>query len=503
MIGSDQPLISVDLSTFIKTYDIRGLVEEQLTPRVCRALGTAFARVIVEPDGHRAMVLGHDMRDSSPALATAFGEGVRAAGLDVVSIGLCATDQLYFASGTMKCPGAMITASHNPATYNGIKLCRSEAVPLEMATGLALVRDLAQWLLDRGDVHPATAAPPVAATGVLTHRDVLTDYAAYLHSLVDLRGIRPLRVVVDAGNGMAGLTAPAVLGSGGLRDSADPATGTGAVDMIGLYLELDGTFPHHEANPLDPANIVDLQAAVLAQRADLGLAFDGDADRCFVVDERGAAVTASAITALVAAREIEKETARGVPAEQITVVHNSITSRAVPETVTTLGACAVVTKVGHSYVKATMAEHDAVFGGEHSGHYYFRDFWRADTGMLAALHVLAALGHQSANSTMSELAGPYDPYAHSGEINSVVRDPTAAVKRVRQWATQTQPGSFVRDFDGVAISGSDADGGFWTVSVRASNTEPLLRLNVEARDEETMAQVRDSVLAVIVGTVSS
>ncbi len=487
----------VDLSTFIKTYDIRGLVEEQLTPQVCQALGTAFARVIAEPDGHRSIVLGHDMRDSSPMLAQAFADGVRAAGLDVVSIGLCATDQLYFASGTQQCPGAMITASHNPATYNGIKLCRSEAVPLEMASGLALVRDLAQMLLDRGDAHPLASTPPSGTTGAMEHRDVLGGYAAYLHSLVDLRGIRPLRVVVDAGSGMAGLTAPAVLGSG------SSAAGTAAVEMIGLYLELDGTFPHHEANPLDPANIVDLQAAVLAHGADLGLAFDGDADRCFVVDERGAAVTASAITALVAAREIEKETARGVPADQVSVVHNSITSRAVPETVAGLGARAVMTKVGHSYVKATMAEHDAVFGGEHSGHYYFRDFWWADTGMLAALHVLAALGHQGVGSTMSALAAPYHPYAHSGEINSVIKDAASALDRVREWANDTQPEPFVGDFDGLGISGSDADGGFWTVSVRASNTEPLVRLNVEAREQETMRGVRDAVLAVIVGTVSS
>lgn len=491
-IDGDQALKSVDLSAFIKTYDIRGLVDEQLTPQVCHALGSAFARVIAEPDGHRRVVVGHDMRDSSPGLAAAFADGVRAAGLDVVSIGLCATDVLYFASGTLVCPGAMITASHNPASYNGIKLCRSEAVPLEMATGLALVRDLAQWLLDRGGVHPFTLASPCVATGALHHQDVLGDYAAYLHQLVDLGGIRPLRVVVDAGNGMAGLSAPAVLG-----------TVSPALEMIGLYLDLDGTFPHHEANPLDPANIVDLQAAVLAHGADVGLAFDGDADRCFVVDEGGAAITASAITALVASREIENEVARGVPAEEVSVVHNSITSRAVSETVTRMGGRAVMAKVGHSYVKARMAEHDAVFGGEHSGHYYFRDFWRADTGMLAALHVLAALGHQPDGCTMSALAAPYDPYAHSGEINSVVEDAAAALDRVRDWGMGLKPEPFVRLFDGVAVGSSDAAGGFWTVSVRASNTEPLLRLNVEAGDEASMRAVRDAVLAVIVGTVST
>ncbi len=482
---------SVDLATFIKTYDIRGLVDGQLTPEVCQALGSAFARVIAEPDGHGQIVLGHDMRDSSPALATAFADGVRAMGLDVIAIGLCATDVLYYASGTLRCPGAMITASHNPAAYNGIKLCRSEAVPLEMATGLALVRDLAQWLLDRAHIHPLSVASPELVTGALRHQEVLGDYAAYLHGLVDLDGSRPLRVVVDAGNGMAGLSAPAVLG------------GTPALEMIGLYLDLDGTFPNHEANPLDPANLVDLQAAVLAHQADLGLAFDGDADRCFVVDEQGIAVTASAITALVAAREIEKEVAAGVPAGEVRVVHNSITSRAVPETVAQLGGRAVMAKVGHSYIKASMAEHDAVFGGEHSGHYYFRDFWRADTGMLAALHVLAALGQQPDGSTMSSLAAPYDPYATSGEINSVVEDAVAALERVRGWASKVKPQPLVRDFDGVFVSSGDAGEGFWSVSVRASNTEPLLRLNVEAGDEDTMCGIRDAVLAVIVGTVSS
>lgn len=487
----DEALRSVDLSEFIKTYDIRGLVDEQLTPEVCQALGSAFARVIAEPDGHREIVLGHDMRDSSPVLATAFADGVQAAGLDVISIGLCATDVLYYASGTLRCPGAMITASHNPAAYNGIKLCRSEAVPLEMATGLALVRDLAQWLLDRGDIHPFGVASPAPATGALLHQEVLGDYAAHLHRLVDLGEIRPLRVVVDAGNGMAGLTAPAVLGA------------VPAVEMIGLYLDLDGTFPHHEANPLDPANLVDLQAAVLTHDADLGLAFDGDADRCFVVDERGVAVTASAITALVAAREIAKEVAAGVPAGEVSVVHNSITSRAVPETVARLGGRAVVAKVGHSYIKASMAEHDAVFGGEHSGHFYFRDFWRADTGMLAALHVLAALGDLSSDATMSGLAGPYDPYATSGEINSVVEDTSAALRRVRHWASQLRPPPVVKDFDGIHVGTADTGGGFWSVSVRASNTEPLLRLNVEATDETTMGAVRDAVLGVIVGTVSS
>ncbi len=480
---------SIDLSTFIKAYDVRGLVETQLTEQVCRALGAAFAQVIVLPDGHREVVIGHDMRDSSPGLTAAFSAGVRAAGVNAVHIGLCATDQLYFASGTYACPGAMITASHNPAAYNGIKMCRSHAVPLGTDTGLHPVRDIAQWMLDRGDVHPQAMSATGDTSGTLTEQDVLGDYAAYLHSLVDLTDIRPLRVVVDAGNGMGGLTAPAVL---------EPLA---AIDMIGLYLELDGTFPNHEANPLEPANLVDLQHAVREHKADLGLAFDGDADRCFVVDERGEPVTASAITALVAAREIAQEMRGGRPAADVTVVHNTISSRAVSETVRGLGARAMVANVGHSYVKAQMAAHDAVFGGEHSGHYYFRDFWRADTGMLAALHVLAALGTAPDGVTMSMLTEPYDPYFHSGEINSTVSDAGAATAAVVAWGS-ADPGVGVTKVDGVSLVADGDDGHFWTVSVRASNTEPLLRLNVESDSESTMVRVRDEVLAVILSTVT-
>lgn len=483
-------MTAIDLSTFIKAYDVRGLVETQLTEQVCRALGAAFAQVVVLPDGHRQVAIGHDMRDSSPALATAFAAGAQASGVDVVNIGLCATDQLYFASGTLACPGAMITASHNPAAYNGIKMCRSHAVPLGTDTGLHLVRDMAQWILDRSDVHPEMMTPAAGREGTLTERDTLSGYAAYLHSLVDLSAIRPLRVVVDAGNGMGGLTAPAVLSS------------VAAIDMVGLYLDLDGAFPNHEANPLEPANIVDLQHAVRAQRADLGLAFDGDADRCFVVDERGEPVTASAITALVAAREIAKERRAGVLAANISVVYNTISSRAVPQTVRGLGARAVVAKVGHSYVKAEMAAQDAVFGGEHSGHYYFRDFWRADTGMLAALHVLAALGGAAEGVTMSGLTDPYDPYVHSGEINTVARDTVAALAAVRVWGS-LDPDVFVSELDGLSLVKDSTDGHFWSVSVRASNTEPLLRLNVESDEESTMTRVRDEVLAQIMSTVTA
>jgi phosphomannomutase len=477
--------VSVRLSDFIKAYDVRGLVPEQLDAGVCEALGSAFAQVVVLPEAAAGMVVGHDMRDSSPGLVAAFAEGARRHGVDVTLIGLCSTDGLYYASGSMGLPGAMFTASHNPAAYNGIKLCRAGARPVGLDSGLAEVRDLAQWLLDRGEVHERAAT---GRPGTTTVRDLLGDYADYLHSLVDLTGGRRLTVVIDAGNGMAGLTVPAVLQREGLP-----------LDVVPLYFELDGTFPHHEANPLDPANLVDLQRAVLEHGADLGLAFDGDADRCFVVDEQGRLVTASAVTALVAEREIDRDVASGVPAGEVSVVHNLICSRSVAETIERLGARAVRTRVGHSYIKAQMAEHEAVFGGEHSGHYYFREFWYADTGMLAAMHVLAALGED--DRPLSAMVAPYDPYVASGEINSVVEDTVAATERVRRWGL-AQDGVVAEDLDGLMLTRRDRPS--WWVSLRPSNTEPLLRLNVEAEDTATMERLRDQVLDLVrVGTVAS
>ncbi|WP_122262338.1 phosphomannomutase/phosphoglucomutase [Ornithinimicrobium cerasi] len=470
-------MTAVRLADFVKAYDVRGLVPEQLSPEVAAALGSAFAQVVVLPEGESGVVVGHDMRASSPGLSQAFAAGVAAHGVDVTTIGLCSTDGLYYASGSLGLAGAMFTASHNPAAYNGIKLCRSAARPVGQDSGLAEVRDLAQWLLDRGPQHAALHA---GRPGTVTARDVLADYAAYLRSLVDLRGGRHLTVVVDAGNGMAGLTVPAVLQGGDL-----PLT------VVPLYFELDGTFPNHEANPLEPENLRDLQAAVLAQGADLGIAFDGDADRCFVVDERGEPVSPSAITALVAEREVAKEVAAGRPAGEVSVVHNLITSRTVPETIASLGARAVRTRVGHSYVKAQMAEHEAVFGGEHSAHYYFRDFWYADTGMLAALHVLAALGEQA--GPMSGLVGRFERYVASGELNSRVEDVPGAVGRVRDWALAR--GASADTLDGLTMTREDEP--TWWFSLRSSNTEPLLRLNVEAEDRSTMEQVRDAVLGLV------
>jgi phosphomannomutase len=473
------------LEDFVKAYDVRGTVPDQLDATVARAFGAAFVQAVAGPDGAPAVVIGHDMRDSSPELARAFADGATSAGVDAVLVGLVSTDALYYASGALGLPGAMFTASHNPAQYNGIKFCRSEARAIGQDSGLTEVRDRAQAILDGGGEVTSGIVP-----GVVTDRDVLADYGTFLRGLVDLSGIRPLRVVVDAGNGMGGRTVPAVLGtSEGL-----PAL---PVEIVPLYFELDGTFPNHEANPLEPANLRDLQAAVVAEGADLGLAFDGDADRCFVVDERGEPVSPSIVTALIAEREIAREVAAGVDPADIRVVHNVITSEAVPALVTRLGATPVRTRVGHSFIKAEMARSNAVFGGEHSAHYYFRDFWFADTGLLAAMHVLAALGEQE--EPLSALLHRYAGPVSSGEVNSTVADVAGATEAVRAWAATR--GTTVDELDGLTVvhEGDGVGDPRWWLNVRPSNTEPLLRLNVEAHDETTMARVRDDVLQIVRG----
>lgn len=458
-----------DLGAFIKTYDVRGLVGTQLTDEVVAAIGAAFVDEVQGAGGD--VIIGHDMRDSSPGFAAAFAAGVQARGGNVVAIGLCSTDQSYFASGSMDAPAAMFTASHNPAAYNGIKLSRAGARGISLDTGLAAIRDKATEYLAGG-------IEKVAVQGTYREQDVLLDYAAYLRELVDLTGIRPLRVVVDAGNGMGGLTVPAVLGtSAGL-----PAL---PLEVIPLYFELDGTFPNHEANPLEPANLVDLQRAVVEHKADLGLAFDGDADRCFVIDENGNPMSPSAVAAVVAMREIAR-----AGDEPVYVIHNLITSRIVPETIRAAGAIPVRTRVGHSLIKDEMASTGAVFGGEHSAHYYFRDFWGADNGMLAAMHLIAQFGHQ--DRPLSELAARYTPYAASGELNSTVTDIPAAYARI----VKAYAAFDLDELDGLTVSGN-TDGVFWWFNVRPSNTEPLLRLNVEAGESADMERIRDHVLSLI------
>ena len=438
-----------------KAYDVRGLVPDELDETVAESVGAAFAQLTGAP----AMVTLHDMRTSSAALAEAFGRGAASQGTDVIAAGLGSTDMVYYASGSLGIPGAMITASHNPAKYNGIKLCLAGARPVSADTGLTELRELAA----RG--VPAKPGP----AGAITRRDLLSGYAAYLKGLVDLSGIRPLKVAVDAGNGMAGYTVPKVFE--GLP-----------IETVPLYFELDGTFPHHEANPIDPANLADLQRAVRASGADIGLAFDGDADRCFVVDERGEIVSPSVLTALIAVRELAREPGAAI-------IHNLITSRAVAEIVSEHGGRPVRTRVGHSFIKAEMARSGAIFGGEHSGHFYFRDFWFADSGMLVALHVLAALGSQ--DGPLSPLLSSYARYVASGEINSEVTDQAAATARVRE-AFEDRPGLTVDELDGLTVS---SDG--WWFNLRPSNTEPLLRLNVEARDRAALAATRDEVLSIV------
>ncbi len=457
-----------ELSQIVKAYDIRGVVPDQWDERVAEALGAGFAQFLTSSHpGTASVVIAHDMRATSPGMSAAFARGVLSEGLGVVEAGLGSTDMLYFAAGTLGMPGAMFTASHNPAKYNGIKLCLAGAKPVGQESGLAEIRDNAQRILDG-----AAPAPTPAPGAEPQRRDVLADYARYLRELVDLRGIRPLKIVVDAGNGMGGYTVPAVLGDQVLE--ALPLT------IVPLYFELDGSFPNHEANPLEPKNLVDLQHAVVQHGADLGLAFDGDADRCFVIDERGEPVSPSAVTALVAARELAKH-----PGD--TIIYNLITSSAVPEIIKERGGTPVRSRVGHSFIKAEMARTNAVFGGEHSAHYYFREFWFADTGMLAAMHVLAALGGQP--EPLSRLGAEFERYVASGEINSTVQDQRAK----QQEARAAYPDAVVDELDGLTLTFSD---GAW-FNLRASNTEPLLRLNVEAPTATRMAELRDEVLDLI------
>ncbi|WP_448851434.1 phosphomannomutase/phosphoglucomutase [Corynebacterium sp. 335C] len=450
-----------DLEKVIKAYDVRGIVGDGIDAQLCGEIGAAFG-ALMRGEGATAAVVGHDMRDSSPELSRAFAEGAAAQGLDVTLIGLCSTDQLYYASGELDRPGAMFTASHNPAAYNGIKMCRAGARPVGQESGLAAIVDM---LVEGVPDHDGGA-------GSIDERDMLEGYAAFLRGLVDVTGGRRLTVAVDAGNGMAGFTAPAVLGD--------------VVDLRDLYFELDGTFPNHEANPLEPANLEDLRRFTVEQGADIGIAFDGDADRCFVVDERGEAVSPSAICGLIADRYLEREPGA-------TVIHNLITSAAVPELIARRGGKAVRTRVGHSFIKQTMSETGAVFGGEHSAHYYFREFWNADSGMLAALHVLAALSEQ--DGPLSGLMAAYDVYEQSGEINSRLADAAAQDERREAVAAAfADRAASVDRLDGLTVKLEGTPAWF---NVRASNTEPLLRLNVEAPTRAEVDALVEEILRII------
>lgn len=447
------------LDAVIKAYDVRGVVGEDIDEHFVRDTGAAFAAILRE-EGENTVAVGHDMRPSSPSLARAFAEGVTARGLNVTLLGLTSTDELYYAAGSLECAGAMFTASHNPAKYNGIKLCRAGAVPVGQETGLGQIK---QMLIEGTPEYTGTE-------GAIAEQEILAGYADFLRKLVPLEDSKPLVVAVDAANGMGGHTVPAVFD--GLP-----------FEVRDLYFELDGTFPNHEANPLDPKNLVDLQKFTVEQKADIGLAFDGDADRCFVVDEKGQPVSPSAICALVAGRYLDK-----FPGA--TIIHNLITSKTVPELIKEKGGTPVRTRVGHSFIKAQMAEHKAAFGGEHSAHYYFQEFWNADSGMLAAMHVLAALGQS--DKPLSELMAEYSRYEASGEINSTVEDQKAATQAVLdELADKIES---VDELDGVTVELKGTEAWF---NVRASNTEPLLRLNVEAKTADEVQAIVDEVLAII------
>ncbi len=447
------------LDAVIKAYDVRGVVGEDIDENFVRDTGAAFAAILRE-EGENTVAVGHDMRPSSPSLARAFAEGVTSQGLNVTLLGLTSTDELYYAAGSLECAGAMFTASHNPAKYNGIKLCRAGAVPVGQETGLGKIK---QMLIDGTPEYTGTE-------GAIAEQEILAGYADFLRKLVPLEDSKPLVVAVDAANGMGGHTVPAVFD--GLP-----------FEVRDLYFELDGTFPNHEANPLDPKNLVDLQKFTVDQKADIGLAFDGDSDRCFVLDEKGQPVSPSAICALVAGRYLDK-----FPGA--TIIHNLITSKTVPELIKEKGGTPVRTRVGHSFIKAQMAEHKAAFGGEHSAHYYFQEFWNADSGMLAAMHVLAALGQS--DKPLSELMAEYSRYEASGEINSTVEDQKAATQAVLdELADKIES---VDELDGVTVELKGTEAWF---NVRASNTEPLLRLNGEAKTADEVQSIVDEVLAII------
>ena len=449
------------IPNIFKAYDIRGLVGSELTKQFAFSTGVAFAKFLELEREPATVVIGEDMRPSSPELAEAFSAGVTSQGLDVIRIGLASTDMLYFAAGKLNLPGAMFTASHNPAEYNGIKMCLSGARPIGKESGLLTIEKYVREGV-------SVSLRPV---GKESHREMLNEYVDHLLKLVDVSSIRKLNIVVDAGNGMAGHTAPAVFAKMN-------------VDVTEMYYELDGTFPNHEANPIDEENLKDLKKMVKQKGADIGLAFDGDADRCFLVDENGAAVNPSLLTALIADRELKKKP--GSP-----IIYNLISSRAVKEIVEENGGKALRSRVGHSFIKAMMAESGAIFGGEHSGHFYFADFWRADSGMLAALHAIAALGE--GEISLSELLKPYARYVASGEINSKVSDSKVIMAHIKE-LYGSKPGVTTDELDGLTVNGDT-----WWFNVRASNTEPLLRLNVEAKTQGEMSSLRDEVLAVIRG----
>ncbi len=439
-----------DLETIVKAYDIRGTYPDQIDADTCRALGVGFGAYIAkaEPDTTQ-IVIARDMRPSGPELVDAFAAGVQSQGLDVIDAGMGSTDMIYYASGSLGVPGAMFTASHNPAGYNGIKLCRTGAAPIGEDSGLADIKAVAQaWAA--GEVADA------ASHGTRSERDVLDDFADHVRSFVDVGSLAPLKVVADTANGMGGLVVPKIFESL-------------PFELEVMYPELDGTFPNHEANPIQPENLVDLQARVLEVGADVGLAFDGDADRVFLVDEKAQPVSGALTTALLAKATLEKNPGA-------TIIYNLICSKSVPEVIAENGGTPMRSRVGHSFIKQMMAESGAAFGGEHSAHYYFQDNWRADSGIIASMLVLAEMS--KFDGPLSELLAPLDRYAASGEINTRVDDAQQVIEAVAAHYADRS----VDRLDGLTV-----DSGEWWFNLRASNTEPLLRLNLEAADADAVA----------------
>ena len=447
------------LDKIIKAYDIRGLVKDEITPDFSFSVGVAFAKFLEIEREPGTIVVGEDMRPSSAPLAKAFCGGANSQGMDVIRIGLSSTDMLYFASGKLNLPGIMFTASHNPAKYNGMKLCKSGARPVGKESGLQVIKDI----IEKG--APISNRP----IGKVREQDLLKEYVDFLIKQFPKKTFsnRKIKVVIDAGNGMAGFTAPAVM------EKLN-------VELIPMYFELDGNFPNHEANPIEPENLKDLQKMVKKHKADIGLAFDGDADRCFLINEKAELVNPSALTALIAVRELKKN-------PKSAIIYNLISSKAVPEVIAEHKGRAIRSRVGHSYIKNLMAETGAVFAGEHSGHFYFKNFWKADSGMLAALYALAEL--MQSDGTLSELLEPYNRYFSSGEINSKVKDAQKSIKVIKE---KYQSKFEVDELDGLTVTAKE-----WWFNLRASNTEPLLRLNVEAQTQKQMAKIRDSVLSQI------
>lgn len=447
------------LDKIIKAYDIRGLVKDEITPDFSFSVGVAFAKFLEIEREPGTIVVGEDMRPTSAPLAKAFCDGATSQGMDVIRIGLSSTDMLYFASGKLNLPGIMFTASHNPAKYNGMKLCKSGARPVGKESGLQVIKDI----IEKG--APISNRP----IGQVREQDLLKEYVDFLIKQFPKKTFsnRKIKVVIDAGNGMAGFTAPAVM------EKLN-------VELIPMYFELDGNFPNHEANPIEPDNLKDLQKMVKKHKANIGLAFDGDADRCFLINEKAELVNPSTLTALIAVRELKKN-------PKSAIIYNLISSKAVPEVIAEHKGRAIRSRVGHSYIKNLMAETGAVFAGEHSGHFYFKNFWKADSGMLAALYALAEL--MQSDATLSELLEPYNRYFSSGEINSKVKDAQKSIKVIKE---KYQSEFDIDELDGLTVTAKE-----WWFNLRASNTEPLLRLNVEAQTQKQMAKIRDSVLSQI------